>query len=220
MLGAVIFDLDGVLIDSLASVRASMNHALGRLGRPLLVGDEARAYIGPPLAQTAPRLMGDDDPAQSERFIAMFRAHYDETAEATTAAMPHLSPVIHALADRWPLALATSKPEVYARRLLDVFGITGAFRTICGSSLEHHDDTKATIIGRALGALGLAAEDRAVMVGDRSYDVRGAAAHGIRTIGAAYGMGGAQELREAGATWLIDGLDELPALLDRLDTTL
>ena len=56
-----------------------------------------------------------------------------------------------------------------------------------------------------------------VMIGDRSYDVRGAAEHGIPTIGAAYGMGGEEELREAGARWFIGGLDELPALLDRLD---
>jgi len=217
MLAAVIFDLDGVLIDSLASIRASMNHALTTLGRPLLVGDEARAHVGPPLAKTAPLLVGDDDPALVERFIAIYRAHYRDSAETTTAAMPDLTQVIPALAERWPLAIATSKPELYARPLLEKFGIAGTFRAICGSSLSHHRDTKATIIGRALAALEVSPRDTVVMVGDRSYDVRGAAAHRIPTIGAAYGMGGAEELREAGAKWLINGLDELPPLLEKLD---
>ncbi len=221
MLAALIFDLDGVLIDSLASIRGSMNHALAAFGLPLLVGDEARAHVGPPLAKTAPLLLGTSDPAAVERFIRIYREHYRESAAETTAAMPGLQEVIPALADRWPLAIATSKPELYARPLLERFAVAERFAAICGASLEHHRDTKATIIARVLRRLGLDPRGehagRIVMVGDRSYDVEGAAAHGIPTIGAAYGMGGAEELRRAGARWQIDGLAELIPLLDRLD---
>ncbi len=221
MLAALIFDLDGVLIDSLASIRASMNHALAALNRPLLVGDEARAHVGPPLAKTAPLLLGTDDPAAVERFIAIYREHYQEHAAETTAAMPGLQEVIPALAERWPLAIATSKPELYARPLLERFAVDEHFAVICGSSLEHHRDTKATIIARVLGHLGLDPSgdhaERIVMIGDRSYDVHGAATHGIPTIGAAYGMGGVEELREAGARWQIDSLAQLLPLVRTLD---
>jgi phosphoglycolate phosphatase len=217
MLRALLFDLDGVLIDSLASIRASMNHALAGLDRPQLSREATRPLVGPPLAESVPALLDSEDPALIDRFIASYRGHYQANAAATTKAMAGLREVLPRLAARWPMAVATSKPEPFARPLLTGLGVAAHFRAICGGSLEHHRDTKATIIARALEALGLDDARGVVMIGDRFYDVRGAAEHGIPTIGAAYGMGGEAELREAGARWIIGGLGELPALLDRLD---
>ena len=217
MLSAILFDLDGVLIDSLASIQASMNHALRSLGRPTLSRDETRPLVGPPLAESVPMLLESQEPALIDRFIADYRGHYSLHAASTSEAMPGLRAVIPALAERWPLAVATSKPEAYARPILEHLGVAACFRAICGGSLEHHRDTKATIIGRALAALDLSSGSGVIMVGDRSYDVLGAAAHDIPTIGAAYGMGGAAELRAAGASWTVDGLAELGPLLERLE---
>ncbi|MEZ4380073.1 MAG: HAD hydrolase-like protein [Nannocystaceae bacterium] len=217
MLRALLFDLDGVLIDSLASIRSSMNHALARLGRPQLSPEAARPLIGPPLAESVPVLLETDDAARIDHFITIYREHYQVHAAATSTAMPGLREVLGRLHGRWPLAVATAKPELYARPILEGLGVADRFAAICGGSLDHHRDTKATIIGRALAALDLDGGADVVMIGDRSYDVRGAAEHGIPTIGAAYGMGGEEELREAGARWLIRGLAELPALVERLD---
>jgi len=219
MITAVLFDLDGVLINSLTSIQASMNVALAALDRPTLSREETRPMIGPPLAKSVPRLLKTDDAALIDRFIAVYREHYRQHSAETTEAMPGLRSVIPRLAERWPLAVATSKPEAYARPLLEHFAVAGAFRAICGGSLEHHRDTKATIIGRALRALDRSSSEGLIMVGDRSYDVVGAATHGIPTIGATYGMGGAEELREAGARWCIDSLAQLEELLPRLDAS-
>lgn len=216
MLQAILFDLDGVLIDSLASIQDAMNHALAGLGRRPLSRAEIRPMVGPPLGRSVPELLASDDPALIERFIADYRRRYAAIAPTMSAPMAGLGEVIPALAERWPLAVATSKPEAFARPILAALGVAGAFRAIVGGALDHHRDTKATVIGRALAALGRGPAG-VVMVGDRSYDVVGAAAHGIPTIGAVYGMGDAEELRGAGARWLIDGLGELPGLLDRLD---
>ncbi|MCB9568364.1 MAG: HAD hydrolase-like protein [Myxococcales bacterium] len=216
MLRAVLFDLDGVLIDSLTSIQASMNHALAELGRPTITREEARPLVGPPLARSAPTLLQSDEPALVDRFIALYRTRYAAIAESASEPMAGLGEVIPALARRWTLAVATSKPEAYARPILSALGVAGAFKAICGGSLEHHRDTKATVIGRVLAALEIDAAG-VVMVGDRSYDVVGAAEHGIPTIGALHGMAAPGELEEAGARWLIRGLGELPPLLDRLD---
>ncbi|MEZ4448711.1 MAG: HAD hydrolase-like protein [Nannocystaceae bacterium] len=219
MIRGLLFDLDGVIIDSLPSIHASLSHALVTLGYPAIDRDAARPFIGPPLVESARALVGDD-PAALERFIAVYRRHYAETSPRATAAMPGAHAVLPALAARWPLAIASSKPEPFARTILDALGLAASFRAICGGALDHHRDTKADVIGRALAALAIDPADAprvALMIGDRRHDVEGARAHGIATIGALQGMGGADELRAAGARWLVDDLAGLPALVEALE---
>lgn len=218
MLRGVLFDLDGVIIDSLPSIHASFTHALEALGRPPIAEAEVRPLIGPPLVESARALVGADE-AAIERFIAEYRGHYAATCAGASVAMPGALAVIPALAGRFDLAIASSKPEPYAREILGALGLLPCFRAICGGAIDHHRDTKATVVGRALAALGIAAAEAgaaALMIGDRSHDVVGAAAHEVATIGLISGMGGEAELRGAGARWLIPDLDALPALLDRL----
>jgi len=216
-LRGVLFDLDGVLIDSLPSIAACMNHALEGMGRAPLAEPMFRALIGPPLEDSAVLLLGTSDKAQVAQFVAAYRERYAATFLTETRQAEGLREVLTALAGRWPLALATSKPEVFARQLLDAFGVGECFQRggIYGRSLALDGEDKAAVIARALVMLGGA--EGLVMVGDRKYDVAGAASHGIPTIGVLHGMGSREELETAGARWICDDLWGLPALLGRID---
>jgi phosphoglycolate phosphatase len=206
VLRAVLFDLDGVLIDSVESITASMRHALVALGRAPRTAPELRRFVGPPLEETAAALLSCDEPEAIARWVKACREHYAVHCVEQTRAMPGLCDVIPALAARVPLAVATSKPEVYSERLLEAFGVRRHFRALVGRTLALDRETKARVIGRALAALGLPDGSEAVMVGDREHDVHGAAAHGMPTIGVLHGAGDEAELRAAGARWIVPDL--------------
>ena len=216
-LRGILFDLDGVLINSLPSIAACMNHALVSLGRPPLAEALVRPLIGPPIEDSAALLLGSSDPGECAAFIRLYRERYEATCAEETLAMPGLQPVLAALAERWPLALATSKPEVFARKILEALGVSGHFARggMFGRSLALDNETKAGVVARALLVLG--GGEGLVMVGDRKYDVLGAAEHGVPTIGVLHGMGSREELRAAGARWLAPDLFALPGLIDRID---
>lgn len=205
-LDAVLFDLDGVLIDSVASIGASMAHALRAMGRPVRPPEEMRRFVGPQLEESAARLLGSDDPGQVARWIHAYREHYDVHCVAMTTPAEGLAEVLEGLAPHVTLAVATAKPEVYSERLLRAFGVRERFQALCGRSLALDHESKAQVIGRALAALGLEGGPRVLMVGDREHDVKGARAHGIDTIGVLHGAGDRHELEAAGARWVVPDL--------------
>ncbi len=216
-LRGLLFDLDGVLIDSLPSIGACMNHALEQLGRPALALQMIRPLIGPPLEDSASLLLGTSEPAQVAAFAALYRERYAATCTQESVPAAGMREVLTTLAQRWPLALATSKPEVFARQILEAFAVSECFVRggIYGRSLALDGEDKAGVIGRALVMLG--GPSGLVMIGDRKHDVAGAAVHGIPTIGVLHGMGERAELETAGARWIVDDLWALPALLERID---
>ena len=109
--------------------------------------------------------------------------------------------------------IATSKPEAYARRILEHFGLAQYCDFICGATLDETRTDKAEVIAYALETAGITDKSRAVMVGDREHDVLGAKKNGLPCIGAVYGYGTAEELTAAGAAALADTVDELHKLL-------
>jgi phosphoglycolate phosphatase len=218
-LRGLLFDLDGVLVDSLPSIAGCMNHALQALGRPPLPLERIRPLVGPPLEDSAPLLLGTREPAQIEAFAAVYRERYAATCVQETLPAAGLHAVLATLASRWPLAVATNKPEVFARQILVGLGVAEHFERggIHGRSFALDHAGKAQVIAQALvrfgGAAGL------VMVGDREHDVYGAAVHGIPTIGVLHGMGSRAELEAAGARWIAADLLALPELLAAIDAT-
>lgn len=213
----LVFDLDGVLVDSLPSIAACLNEALRRLGRPAIGLAEVRPKIGPPIEETAVELLGSDDAAEVERFIAAYRERYASTCTQETLPAAGLVPVLTELARRWPLTVATSKPEVYAGPILEALGVAGLFVAggICGRSLALDRADKAGVVARVVRLLGGA--EGLVMIGDRAHDVVGAGAHGIPTVGVLHGSGSREELVGAGARWIAEDLRALPGLLARVD---
>ncbi|HEY8375312.1 MAG TPA: HAD hydrolase-like protein [Nannocystis sp.] len=221
MVRGVLFDLDGVLVDSLVSIGNCFNHALQAVGRPPRPLSELRALIGPPIEESVATLLGTDDPQEVTRFMEHYRERYEATAVQETRPAEGLAEVLAALSADHALAVATSKREVYARPILDALGVAEYFGGpgapwIFGRSLAP-GETKATVIGRAVAVAFGGRAEGLVMVGDRRFDVHGAAAHGIPTIGVLHGMGTEEELRAAGARWLVADLRGVPGLIRAIE---
>ena len=181
----VIFDLDGTLTDSAQGIVSSFRHALGEVGAEVPDGDLANRIVGPPMHHTL-RSMGLGDDA-----VAAFRTDYTARGWAMNSlfdGIPQLLADLRAAGVR--LAVATSKAEPTARKILAHFGLDGHFEVIAGASLDGVRATKTDVMAHALAQLEPLPE-RVVMVGDRAHDVEGAAAHGIDTVVVDWGYGGA-----------------------------
>jgi phosphoglycolate phosphatase len=182
----VIFDLDGTLTDSAAGIVASFRHALGEIGATVPDGDLADLVVGPPMHQTLTAMgLGDRAPEA----VAAYRADYTTRGWAMNSlfdGIPALLADLRAAGVR--LAVATSKNEPTARRIIEHFGIDGHFEVIAGASPDGARSSKADVVAHALAQLGTL-PDRVLMVGDRSHDVEGAAAHGIDTVVVEWGYG-------------------------------
>ena len=182
----VIFDLDGTLTDSAAGIVASFRHALAAVGAEVPDGDLADRLVGPPMHHTLAELgLGD----RVDAAVAAYRADYTRRGWAMNTlygGVTDLLADLHAAGVR--LAIATSKAEPTALRILEHFGIADRFEVIAGASLDGTRAAKADVVAHALQQLGPLPE-RVLMVGDRAHDVEGAAEHGIATVVVGWGYG-------------------------------
>lgn len=208
---AVLFDLDGVLVDSRAAFVRAMSEALTEHGVPVPAEEELVAFLGPPLHRVFATLVPSADTAGIDGLVLSYRAIYGELMVAESALFPGIADILDELARYMPLVVATSKSQALARPLLEGLGIAARFIAIVGPSLQARDESKSLTIARALELLPHSR--RPVMVGDRKFDVLGARAHGMPCVGVLWGIGTEQELREAGAAALVEAPAELPALL-------
>lgn len=199
----VIFDLDGTLSDSAPGILASLDHAFGETG--LTPPDDLVRFIGPPL-QTA-FLAEGFTLEEITALLVSYRAHYWEIGAFGNFVYPGVETVLDVLAEEgFRLAIATSKPELTARRILEYFGFTERFEVIGGATFDMSRATKTAVLGYVLEQL---APSRPVMVGDRYHDVEGAGEHGLACVGVTWGYAAKGELEQAGARWVVDEPHEI-----------
>ena len=211
-LHAVIFDFDGVLVDSYAAVTGAINAALVEHGLPSRPPEELRHFIGPPTFVAFGELTGEDPDSETvAAIVATYRERYGAVYLTQTRVFDGVVPMLEVLARRMALALATSKSVLFAAPLLEALALDRYFDAVVAAELDDTTDDKTAIVGRALEALG---HPRAVMVGDRSFDVVAAHAHGLEAIGVTWGIGSLEELRDAGAEVIVDEPGELVAVLE------
>jgi phosphoglycolate phosphatase len=182
----VIFDLDGTLTDSAEGIVASFRHALAQIGADVPDGDLAGRVVGPPMHQTL-RAMGLGE--QADAAVAAYRADYTTRGWSMNSlfdGIPQLLTDLKAAGIR--LAVATSKAEPTARKILAHFGLDDYFEVIAGATVDGTRSAKADVVAHALAQLA-PLPDRVLMVGDRSHDVEGAAEHGIDTVVVGWGYG-------------------------------
>jgi phosphoglycolate phosphatase len=208
---AVIFDFDGVLVDSVAPVTSSINAALRDHGLPQRPPSALRALIGPPTFSAFSELLGRpaDDPRVAE-VVATYRAHYEAAYLTQTKVFDGVPAMLEELSRHEALAVATSKSSDFAQPLLDALGLAPFFTVVAAADPRTSADDKSAIVARALAALG---ESSAAMVGDRSFDMLAARSHALRAIGVGWGIGTPEELFEAGAEVIAATPAQLLALL-------
>lgn len=191
----ILFDLDGTIADSAPGITASLGYMFAELGLPVPTPAELLKWVGPPILDSFRDLAGMT-PEEAAVALAIYRQHYLEHSAKGSPLFPGVTEVLKAIHQSGiPLALATSKPEFPASVILDFGNLTQYFRVISGSSIDEIRSAKKDVIAEALNRFEMIGVDfsRPVMVGDRSYDVDGAAAHGIPTIFVEWGYGSPEE---------------------------
>jgi phosphoglycolate phosphatase len=200
----VLIDLDGTLTDSAPGILSCIRYALIEAGRECPDDTALRHFIGPPLHETFRRILGSDDPAQLAAVIKLYRRQFSERGLYENTVYPGIPAALQALKDTGAaLYVATSKPLTYAERIIQHFGLGGYFGAVYGSEFDGALSNKSELIAHILKAESLAPETTS-MVGDRSHDVVGAKANGVRAIGVLWGYGSRDELIAAGAAVLCE----------------
>ena len=193
----VLFDLDGTLVDSSPGIFSSVRHAAAALGLPAPGPAQLRRMVGPPLQDGFALVLGLPL-ARVPAAVAAYREHYAAGALLDVTVhdgVPELLADLRAAGAT--LAVATSKPEPFAVRVLDHTGLLPAFAGVHGATMDGAVRHKEQVVAAALAAHP--AGRHPVLVGDRSHDVLGAAAHGLPCIGAGWGPAEERELETAGA---------------------
>lgn len=213
----IFFDLDGTLTEPKEGIANSIMYAFERIGVPHSKNiDDYGKYIGPPLRESFVKY-GNVDADRVEEALSLYREYYSVKGILENELYPGIDELLSRLkADGYKLALATSKPHVYAVRVLECFDLNKYFDFISGSELDGTRDSKSDVVKYALDELMISAND-AIMVGDRSFDALGAGEHGVRCIGVTYGHGTKEELINAGAVDMADDTNELYEKIIQLD---
>lgn len=192
-------------------------HALAALGRPAPSPDVLREFIGPPLQESFARLgLSTSDVSTA---VTAYRARFDDVGLFENRVYDDVVPMLRALRGRgFRLAVATSKPTVFAARIVEHFGLSSWVEHVVGSELSGERRHKADVIAHALTLLGVAASPDVVMVGDRKEDILGARECGVSSVGALWGYGSREELLRADPTWLAETPSAVAALTFSVDS--
>lgn len=207
----ILFDLDGTLTDSGEGITKSVKPALEHFGIPVASLEDLRVFVGPPLRDSFIRFGVPED--RVEEAIAIYRSRYVSIGIFENYPYPSIPELLAQLQRQGHrLFVATSKPESMAVRILDKFGLSHYFEEICGATLDSSRETKSAVIAYLLEKTG--STENAVMVGDTAFDVIGAAAHRIPTIGVSWGYGSVEEMQQSGAVAIATSPEELFLLLE------
>ena len=209
----LLFDLDGTITDPAEGIANSVAYALEKFG--ITVEDHTTLYrfIGPPLLDSFRDFYGFTD-EQAQQALGFYREYYAVKGITENRLYDGMRELLRDLQrEGYQLLVATSKPELYARRIFDDMGLTAYFDVIAGSDMAETRAEKAQVVAYALRQAGLTDRAQALMIGDRKFDVEGAAKEGLPCAGVLFGYGDREELTTAGAKYIAETVDDLRTLL-------
>jgi phosphoglycolate phosphatase len=205
----LLFDLDGTLTDPGEGITNSVAYALKKWD--ITVGDRKELYcfIGPPLSESFSKFYGFST-IDSIKCVEYYREYYRDKGiyeNMLYDGIPELLATLKARGKK--IILATSKPELFAKQILDHFKLTEYFDHICGASMDESRNKKAAVIEYALETAQIEDRSRTVMIGDREHDINGARLNGLDSIGVLFGYGDRPELEAAGATYIAESVEDI-----------
>lgn len=208
----VLFDLDGTLTDPREGIVECIKHALSGLGQKCPSDVELERYIGPPLQHSFGALLGEGS-SKVAAALELYRERFSSKGMFENKVYPEIPIALAALrALGASLFVATSKPTLFAERIIEHFGLGGYVRSVYGSELDGTRSDKVELISYILKAECISRAGT-FMVGDREHDMVGALANGVSGIGALWGYGSSKELLEAGAAALCERPIDLAMIL-------
>lgn len=205
----LLFDLDGTLTDPMAGITRAVQYALKHYG--IVEEDLTKLcpFIGPPLKDSFMEFYGFEE-EKAQEAVHVYREYFSKKGIFENKIYPDTRATLEKLrAQGKVLILATSKPEVFARQILDYFEITEYFTEIGGADLEETRTKKGDVIAYVLEKAGIQDKEKTVMIGDRLHDIKGGKENGLATVGVLYGYGSRKELEEAGADDIIENIAQL-----------
>ena len=211
----LLFDLDGTLTDPVLGIGRCIQHAMVCLGQPPPADRELGRFVGPPLRGTFAELLATSDPERIERAVAHYRERFGTVGMFENAVYPEVAAGLAELAAAGHrLRVVTSKPAVYARRIVEHFGLRRWFLDVHGSELDGRNVEKADLIAVVLEQAAISPAG-AWMIGDRAADLRGARRNRLRAAGVLWGYGSEAELQAEHPDLLVSTMPELVAALRR-----
>ena len=206
----LLFDFDGTLFDTGPGVMNCVVYALEHLGITERDENKLRKFMGPPLYDMFREMYGLDD-AQGREALRLYRERYQPTGIWECAPYPGIMELLKKLREfGYLLAVATSKPTPSALRILERYDMDSLFDYVCGSEFDGTRSRKSEVVAAVLDCFGITDQpELALMIGDRKYDVHGAASLSVSCLGVRYGYGEPGELETAGAVAVVDSVSEL-----------
>lgn len=212
---AVLFDLDGTVLDSQTGVFRSIEYAMNKLHLTMPPQSDLIAFLGPPIHQGFTTVC-HVPPHLVEDAVTYYREYYNDVGKFEASIYAGIADTLQRIRqDGKRCYITTSKPQVFAKQILSHFGITDLFDEIYGCELDGTRSEKADVLAYCLEQQGLKSGE-VILVGDRLYDVNGAQKLSMECVGILYGYGTREELEAAGATYICDNTDELYTLLRSL----
>lgn len=209
----ILMDLDGTITNPAEGITKCFEYALHYFGIEVEDRADLEQFIGPPLRQSFMEGFGFDE-EKATRAIAVYRERFRPIGMFENTVYDGMEDALQALKEAGKvLIVATSKPEDMAKKILEHFGLDGYFDDICGSCDDQNRNEKDEVIRYALEKHGITDLENALMVGDRKFDVVGAAKCGLKCMGVLYGFGDREELETAGAAYIAETVEDMARLI-------
>ena len=213
MINTILFDLDGTLIDSSEGIIKSALYALEYYGIHEQDTGKLYRFIGPPLSESFEKYYGFS-PEKAYEAVQKYRERYNKTGIFECRLYPGVEQCIRLLRERgYRIGMASSKPEVSCKRILEHFGILELFDDVTGATFDGRRDKKSQILEEVMRRWSDIPRESMCLVGDTEFDAAGAAELGIFCIAVSYGFGDVEEMKKTGIIGVCDSMEELPGLL-------
>jgi len=205
----ILFDLDGTITESGPGIMNSVEYALNKMNREVGERDTLKKFIGPPLTESMEKYYGMSE-EEALLGVKYYREYYHDKGIYENRVYDGLEEVLKKINEAGKQAIvATSKPEKYAKIIMDHFHLTKYFACVAGMEMDGGRGTKAQVITYALEKNDITDKSKVLMIGDREHDVIGAHENGLDCLGILYGFGSRKEFEEAGADYIRENVEDI-----------